>query len=99
MLVAFEAEVARLDQFQPLRLVNAGLGEFRYAVRNHQFWHRERFAGQLFVEHVQVVFIHVGIANEVGEPARRVAGQAANQVKRRAQIFIHLYFSTIRLHR
>lgn len=96
VLVAFEAEVARLDQFQPLRLINAGLGEFRYAVRDHQFWHRERLAGQLFVEHVQVVFIHVGIANEVGEPAWRVAGQAADQaqqggafgqVERRAQQF------------
>ena len=84
VLVAFEAEVTRFDQAQPLRLVHASLGEFRYTVRNHQFWHWERLAGQLFVEHVQVVFIHVGITDEVGEPARRVTGQATDQAQQRS---------------
>ena len=101
VLVAFEAEVTRLDQAQPLRLVHAGLGKFRYTVRNHQFWHRERLAGQLFVEHVQVVFIHVGITDEVGEPAWRVTGQATDQaqqcgafgqVERRAQTILPTLF-------
>ena len=32
VLVAFKAEVARLDQPQPLRLVHAGFGKFRHAV-------------------------------------------------------------------
>lgn len=79
MFVAFEGEVARFDLLQPLRLVLAGLGEVGHAVADQQFRRGQRLAGELFIEHVQVVFIHMGIADEVGEPARRVAGQATEQ--------------------
>ena len=83
VLIPFEAEVTRLDQTQPFGLINAGLGKLRHTVRDHQFGHRERLAGQLLVEHVQVVLIHMGVADEVGEPARRVTGQAAHQRQQR----------------
>lgn len=79
VLVAFKAEVARLDQFQPLGLVNARLGEFRHTVGDHQLRRGQWFALELFVEHVQVVLIDVRIADEVSEPAWRVTGQTAHQ--------------------
>lgn len=84
VLIAFQGEIRRFDQLQPFRLVDAGFGKFRHAVGDHQFRHRVRLACHLLVEHVQVVFIHMGIADEVGEPARRVAGQAADQAQQRS---------------
>ena len=84
VLIAFEAEVARLDQLQPFRLVHTRLGKLGHALRNHQFGHRERLAGELLVKHVQVVFVHVGIADKVGEPAWCIAGQAADQTQQRS---------------
>ena len=86
VLIAFQGEVARFDQLQPLRLVDAGLGELRHTLGNHQLGHRERLALELFVEHVQMVFIDVGITDEIGEPARRVAGQAADQAQQRSTL-------------
>ena len=44
---------------------------------------RERRAGQLLLDHVHVVFVDVRIADEVAEPARRVAGQPADQMHQR----------------
>lgn len=83
MLIAFQRKVRRLDQLQPLRLINTRPGKLGHAVGDHQFWHRVRLAGHLLVEHVQVVLVHMGIADEVGEPARRVAGQAADEAEQR----------------
>lgn len=79
VLVAFQREVARLDQLQPFRLVHAGLGELRDAVGDFQAGGREGLAVELLGEHGQVVFVDVGVADEVREPARSVAGQAADQ--------------------
>ena len=83
MFVAFQREIARLDQLQPLRLINTGLGELRHTVADHQFRHRERLTLELFIQHVQMVFIDVGITDEIGEPARRVTGQATDQAQQR----------------
>lgn len=103
MFIALQAEITRLDQLQPLRLVLAGRGECRHAVTDYQLGCLQRLALELLVEHLQVVFIDVGIANEVGEPARGVTRQATEQrqqrrafgeVERRAQavpptLFLH----------
>lgn len=83
MLVPFQREIARFDQLQPFRLVHAGLGKLRHPVGDHQFGGWQRLAFHLFIEHVQMVLVHMGVADEVGEPARRVTGQAAHQRQKR----------------
>lgn len=79
VLIPFQAKVARLDQFQPLRLVLTSLGELRHAIADYQPRRFQRLALELLVEHVQMVLIHMGIADEIGEPAWGVTGQAAKQ--------------------
>ena len=83
VLIAFEREVARFDQFQPLRLVHPSLGKLRHTLADHQLRRGEWLALELFVEHVQVVFVDVRIAEEIGKPARRVTGQATDQAQQR----------------
>lgn len=103
VLIAFQPEITRFDLLQPLRLVLTSLGKRRHTVADDQLRRFQRLALELLVEHVQVVFIHMGIADEVGEPARCIAGQAAEQrqqrrafgeVERRAQRIL----PTVQLH-
>ncbi|MNN45150.1 hypothetical protein D3C81_1594700 [compost metagenome] len=42
-----------------------------------------RFARHLFVQHIQMVFIDMRIADKVGEPLRLVTGQAADYMQQR----------------
>jgi len=83
VFVPFQGKVARFDLLQPLWLVHASLGELGHAIGNHQLGGRQRLAFHLLVEHVQMVLVHMGVADEVGEPARRVARQASDQRQQR----------------
>lgn len=83
VLVPFQREITGLDQLEPLWLVHAGLGELGDAIGDHQLGRWQRFAVELFGEHGQVVFVHMRVTDEIGEPARGVAGQAADQRQQR----------------
>lgn len=86
VLVAFQGEIAGLYLLQPLGFVAAGFGIAWDAVGQYQLGCRERLALELFLQHRQVVFIDVGITDEIGEPARFVAGQACHQVQQRCAL-------------
>ena len=83
VLVALQPEVGGLDLFQPFGLVLAGDGVVGDTVGQDQLGRGEGLALELLLQHVHVVFVDVCVANEVGEPARLVAGEAAHQGQQR----------------
>lgn len=83
VLIPFQPEIARLDPLQPLRRIDARVREGRHALVDHQPRRRERLALELFAQHVQVVLVDVRVADEISEPARRVARQPTEQRQQR----------------
>lgn len=83
VLVAFQPEVRGLNLLQPFRFVLAGHRIVGDAVRQHQLGGCKGLAFELLLQHVQVVFVDVGITDELGKPARCVATQAPHQVQQR----------------
>ena len=83
VLVALQPEVGGLDLFQPLGFVLAGQRVVRDALGEDQLRCGVGLALQLFAQHVDVILVDVRVADEIGEPARLVARQAADQVQQR----------------
>src|SRR6476661_8078929 len=94
MAIVFEREIVRHDALQPFGLVMARLRELGYPIVDGETRQRERLATQLLVQHVELVFVDVRVADEVRQVARGISGEAPDerqqhrrlaQVERRAE--------------